>query len=161
MEYFLIGCLLLVGGFGIALLISTICIGTTHLLTLQVIMGSLRYSKEIDDKLDLELGKVDAGMYHVVVGECTMSLYSKDKYPDFEDTSRYSCKPEVEIWIANKFYSYGNLYRLSGGESPISIQRKRPSIRIIKQIYQLEKSKGLSTTKIKKDKSKAKTVVLG
>lgn len=133
--------------------------GKSVLIGLQVIMGSLKYDKEVNDKLDLELGKVEAGMYHVLVGEHTISLYAKEKYPDVEEIKRYSSKPELEIWIENKFYSYGNIYRLNG-QSHHYLQNKRPSVKLIKQINQLEKTKGKSTTKIKKDKSKANKVVL-
>lgn len=159
MELFIIGCVILVGGFGALLLLSTLCMGKPVLIRLQVLMGSLKYSKEINDKIDLELGKVDAGFYHVVVGEHTISLYSKEKYPDFQESQRYSSVPELEIWISNKFYSYGNIYRLNG-HSPHDVTNKRPSVKLMKQIYELEKSKGSSTKKVKHDKSKAKKVVL-
>lgn len=160
MEIFMIGCVILVGGFGALLLLSTLCMGKPVLIRLQVIMGSLKYSKEIDDKIDLELGKVDAGFYHVVVDEHVIALFSKEKYPNFDELNRYSCRPELEIWISNKFYSYGNIYRMNGGQAPSDVVNKRPSVKLMKQIYELEKSKGNSTKKVKHDKSKAKKVVL-
>lgn len=161
MELFIVGCVILVGGFGALLLLSTLCMGKPVLIRLQVMMGSLKYSKEIDDKIDLVLGKVDAGLYHVMVGDHTLEFYSKEKYPDPSGLSRYVNRPDIEIWIANKFYSYGNIYRMNGDFVSNDISSKRPSVKLMKQIYELEKSKGQSTTKVKKDKSKAKKVVLG
>lgn len=160
MEIFIISCVILVGGFGALLLLSTLCMGKPVLIRLQVLMGSLKYSKEINDKIDLELGKVDAGFYHVVVGDHVLSLYSKEKYPNFDELNQYSCRPELEIWISNKFYSYGNIYRMNGGQAPQDVTNKRPSVKLMKQIYELEKSKGNRTKKVKHDKSKAKKVVL-
>lgn len=160
MILFITICASIVGIFAFLLIVSTICMGKPVLMSLQVLMGSLKYSKEVNDKIDLELGKVDAGFYHVVVEEHTICLYSKEKYPDLDAIARYSDKPELEIWIENKFYSYGNIYRLNG-QSPRELQNKRPSIKLMKQIYQLEKTKGESTTKVKKEKSKTETVVLG
>lgn len=158
-EIFIIICSVLVFGFAISLFISTMVMGKPIFITLQVLMGSLRYSKEVSEKLDMELGKVEADLYHVVVGEHKIGLYSKEKYPDAKNIG-YTSNAELEIWIENKFYSYGNIYRLSGGEAPLSMKSKRPSVKIIKQIYHLEKTNGQSTKKVKHDKSKAKKVVL-
>lgn len=159
MIYFMIFCVSLVGGFAVLLLISTMCINTPIFIGLQVMMGSLRYSKDIDDKINILLGKVDADMYHVMVEQHTMVFYSKEKYPEFSSIMRYQHTPDFEIWIANKFFSYGNLYRVEGRSSH-DMTGKRPSVKLIKQIYRLEQSNGVSTNKIKHDKSKAKKVVL-
>lgn len=159
MDLFIIACVVIVGGFGLLLFVSTMCMGKPVLMGLQVIMGSLKYSKDVNEKIDLVLGKVEAGLYHVFIEEHTICLYSKERYAEREDIVRYANQPELEIWIENKFYSYGNIYRVNG-RSESSFQKKRPSIKLIKQIYQLEKTKGESTTKVKHDKSKAKKVVL-
>ena len=154
MGTFIMICVGIVGCFAAALIISTLCMGTSILLSLQVLMGSLKYNKEVDDKLNLVLGKIDAGFYHVVVDECTISLYSKEQYPDTEIPFRAT--PEIEIWIANKFYSYGNIYRTLS-QSRQEIKKYRPSIKVIKQIYHLEKTNGASTKKVKKEKPSKKT----
>jgi hypothetical protein len=152
----MIGCLVLIGLFGLMLIVSTACMGSNVFISLQVLMGSLKYSKEVDDKIQLELGKIDAGMCDVSVDEHTIGLYVKtDKDVDF----RYRT-PYMEIWVENKFYSYGNIYRMNG-QSSYDFKSKRPSIAVIKQLLELQRSKGESTKKIKKkDKKQEKTVIL-
>lgn len=158
MEYFMIGCLVLVGLFGLTLIVSTLCMGSNFLIPLQVVMGSLRYSKEIDDKLKLELGKVDANMCVVCVDDHTIDLHIPEN--DEYSPNYYRHKtPYLSIWIGNKFYSYGNIYRINGS-SGSNYKTKRPSISVIKQLVQLQKTNGESTTKNKKSKEKEKTVIL-
>ena len=57
MILFVTICAGIVGIFAFLLIVSTICMGKPILMGLQVLMGSLKYSKEVNDKIDLELGK--------------------------------------------------------------------------------------------------------
>lgn len=143
--------------FGLSLILSTLCMGRSTCMGLQVLMGSLRYSKEVDNKLNIVMGKIEAGMYHVIVGTHTISLYSKESVPTIEEIGWK--RPELEIWVENKFYSYGNIHRVNGGEAPREIRSKRPSIKMIKQIYKLQQNNGVPAQK-KKSKKNQKTIVL-
>lgn len=157
MELFMIVCATSVVTFGFLLLISTMCMGSTILIPLQVLMGSLRYNKEIDEKLSMELGKVDAGLYYVRVKNTTIELYLKEQYKSEEET--HNSTPNLEIWIENKFYSYGNIYRVNG-KNRVDLSDKRPSILVLKQIYELQISNGEQINKKKNNKEKEKSIIL-
>lgn len=161
MELFIVGCVAIVGLFGVGLLLSTVCMGSKTFLSLQVLMGSLRYGKETNDKIDILLGKVEAELYYVQRTEHTLRFYPKEKYDSFEDAIQWRNEPEVEIWTSNKFYSYGNIHRINGREGKYDLRNKRPSIKNIKQIYQLELSDGKGKQPKKTKDSKTEEVILG
>lgn len=164
MEYFMIACLVVVALFGLSLIVCTVCMGTELFIGLQVLMGSLSYSKEVDDKLQLELAKIDAGLCDVEVTQHRISLYNKLEPDETPNTSRgefYYRESYISIWVENKFYSYGYICD-TNGVTRSNYSGKRPSVAVIKRILQLQKSGGDRTTKkTKVNKEEEKTVILG
>lgn len=162
MEYFFLFCMGIIALFGVSLLISTVTMGSESFITLQVLTGSLKYSKEVNDKIDILLGKVEADLYYIKVGEHTIQFFDKSKYDSYEDAvNNWRNEADIELWISNKFYSYGNIYHINGGKAPVHLRDKRPSIKLIKQILQIEKSGGVVKKPKAKDKSKKDPVILG
>lgn len=163
MEFFFLLCMSIVALFGISLLISTVTMGSESFVSLQVLTGSLKYSKEVNNKIDILLGKVEADLYYIKVGEHTIQFFDKSKYDSYENAvNNWRNEADIELWISNKFYSYGNIYRINGGQAPIQLRDKRPSIKLIKQILEIEKSGGVAKKPKSKDKSSKKDpVILG
>ncbi|WP_343463527.1 hypothetical protein [Pantoea sp.] len=66
-------------------------------------------------------------------------LMDSDRNPEID---RYTAKfrvdgGEYEVWISNRYYSYGFIYRVDGIAAPKSM-RKRPSLRTMRRLADIE-----------------------
>ena len=123
--YGLLGALVL---FILWMLIVTSSMGTERLKTAQFLMSSLSYNEEATIKLNLLIDKYEAGL--LTVRRETKELIFTDK----ETGQRAGV-----IWVGNKYYSYGNLYRYGANDSKDWACNK-PDIKTFKRIIKLEKS---------------------
>jgi hypothetical protein len=110
------------------MLIVTTAMGTEKLKTAQFLMSSLTYSEEAKIKLNLLIDKYEAGR---------LSIRRETKELIFIDNE--TGKRAGVIWVGNKYFSYGNLYRY-GSEDNKEWACSKPDIKTFKRIVKLEKS---------------------
>ncbi|SOK58722.1 hypothetical protein [Yersinia phage fHe-Yen9-04] len=115
------------GLFTLYMFVVTSAMGTERLKTSQYFMSSLSYCEEATTKINLLIDKYEAGL-----------IKAKLKNNVIEFTEMEKNIPAGEIWIANKYFSYGQLHRY-GANGNISWQCNKPSLKTFKRIIKLEK----------------------
>lgn len=113
--------------FIIYMLVVTNAMGTERLKVPQFLMSSLTYSEEATTKINLLIDKYEAGL---------LSVTKNDKTLEFKDESGNFAGV---IWIANKYYSYGNLHRY-GSTNNNQWACNKPDIKTFKRIVKLEQT---------------------
>ena len=116
------------GLFMLYMLIVTASMGTERLKVPQFLMSSLTYSEEATIKLNLLIDKYEAGL---------LSITRDDKhlfFTDVETNAKAGC-----IWVGNRYYAYGNLFRYGANENK-EWSCNKPDIKTFKRIIKLEKS---------------------
>ena len=118
--------------FALALGFNTAIMGKSYCKGFQFMWSSIPKSKEADDKIRFILNKLDANLIRATFdqGKNTIGFYELDANPNRDEA-------DAEIWIGNKYYSYGWLYSYGGTRSGSYI-KKRPSRKTFKRILELE-----------------------
>ncbi|AQW88968.1 putative membrane protein [Erwinia phage pEa_SNUABM_50] len=115
------------GVFTLYMFVVTSAMGTERLKTSQYFMSSLSYSEEATVKINLLIDKYQAGL-----------LKAKLKSNVIEFTEMEGNALAGEIYIANKYFSYGQLYRY-GANGNTKWQCNKPDLKTFKRIIKLEK----------------------
>lgn len=139
---FLLGCLSILGAFVVVLTISTIIMGSRYGLRLQYVFNSLKYNKDVDDKIKLLLSKVQANLMIARIDSDSRSIkfYTPDSLSEhIRSKNSWDTRQthEAEIWIGNKYTQYGYLkkyYTISKSE----LVGKCPSYSVFRELIALE-----------------------
>ncbi|EBS4516530.1 hypothetical protein DQT32_03780 [Salmonella enterica subsp. enterica serovar Braenderup] len=138
--------------FALYMLAATASIGTERMKTSQYFLSSLEYNEEASVKLNLLMDKYEAQLLTVKVTKDTLVFTDKE-----------TGAKAGEIWIANKYFSYGQLYRY-GASNNNNWQNYKPDLKTFKRIIKLEKqldpNEGKSEPTAKKSDEKDDLVVL-
>ncbi len=116
------------GLFILYMLVITSSLGTERFKVPQFLMSSLTYSEEATTKLNLLMDKYEAGL---------LNIRRTDKTLIFTDAE--TGQKAGEIWIQNKYYSYGNLHRY-GANDDKQWSCNKPNIKTFKRIIKLEQT---------------------
>lgn len=114
--------------FVLYMLVVTASLGTERFKVAQFLMSSLRYSEEATIKLNLLIDKYEAGILKIKADNKSLVFYD----PKTQERAG-------EIWVGNKYYSYGILYRY-GATDRKEWACNKPDIKTFKRIIKLEKS---------------------
>lgn len=152
-TFILYGVFCVLGLFIFYMLLVTSSLGTERLKVPQFLMSSLTYSEEATTKLNLLMDKYEAGI---------LNIKRTDKTLFFTDAE--TGQKAGEIWIHNKYYSYGILHRY-GAQDDKQWSCNKPDIKTFKRIMKLEQSlektekEQTSSSPKKTDKSGEKVVL--
>lgn len=126
--------------FALALGFNTAIMGKSYCKGFQFMWSSVPKSKEADEKIKFLLNKMDANLIRASFdsGRNTIQFHELDADPKRDE-------PEAEIWVGNKYFSYGWLYSYGGSRNG-SFIKKRPSRKSFKRILALEEKLTGSTT---------------
>lgn len=132
----------------IYMFIVTACMGTEKLKTAQYFMSSLTYSEEATTKLNLLIDKYEADLLTADLQKTVISF-----------TDKNTSQPAGQIWIANKYYTYGQLHKY-GVEQNTNWQCKKPNLKTFNRIIKLEKSLQPNNTQDKEKQNNSDTNVI-
>lgn len=134
-----IGALLL---FLLSLIVSTCIMDTRLFMTYQFLLSSLKYSKEVDTKINFILAKHEADLLIATIRNNCIEFHEKE-------TSKFY----ASIWIGNKYYTYGYLWKHADGYCNT---KRRPAVSTFKKIVHLEDTLSGKITKKPSEKKKEK-----
>ncbi len=124
----LYGVFIALGLFIVYMLVVTSAMGTERLKVPQFLMSSLTYSEEATAKLNLLLDKYEAGLLKIKRTQTSLL------FTDAETGSKAG-----EIWIKNKYYSYGSLHRY-GANDDRQFACNKPNVKTFKRIVKFEQA---------------------
>lgn len=106
---FLIVCLSILAIFIIALIISTVIMGSRVLLRMQHMFNSLKFDKQVDEWISTLIAKVEAGLLVATYNDKTIKFYTQDNFNKLGTLGRWDERDihDAEIWVGNKFTQYG------------------------------------------------------
>ena len=86
---FLIVCLSILAIFIIALIISTVIMGSRVLLRMQHMFNSLKFDKQVDEWISTLIAKVEAGLLVATYNDKTIKFYTQENFDKLGTLGRW------------------------------------------------------------------------